>query len=57
MGAKKFFINLAGTWGIASKLAKNRRVIGAGFPKPEQAGAGNNKGGNTERKSVKKSRS
>jgi hypothetical protein len=38
MGIKRFITKLVGSWDIAKKLASNRRVIGTGFPKPENVG-------------------
>ena len=38
MGIKRFIIKLIGSWDVAKKLASNRRVIGTGFPKPENVG-------------------
>ena len=43
MGIKRFIIKLVGSWDIAKKLASNRRVIGTGFPKPEDVGGGEKK--------------
>ena len=43
MGLKRFIVRLVGSWDIAKKLASNRRIIGTGFPKPENVGGGGRK--------------
>jgi hypothetical protein len=40
MGLKRFIVKLVGSWDIAKKLASNKKVVGTGFPKPEQVGGG-----------------